>query len=253
MSQHPGPAAGARSGSSSTWSSARPSPGTGSSGPRRWWRAAWACGSPASTSSRPAPPGCRRWSLAARRGRRRRQRRGRRADLRPHQRLAGGRVSGAPVLRAHPGPRRRVGQLRLRPRHRQRHDRHRRPRRAQVQDRPPRGGRDHPVPLRAVLRAPRTSGFLDRVLVPLEVLNLQGRSLGTRRRRPRRAPGLGGRSARACASSTPASPAGSQTHASDGMACLLVTCAERRARAQPAARDRDRASWPRPRSGPHPA
>ena len=52
----------------------------------------------------------------------------------------------------------------------------------------------------------KESGFLDRVLVPLEVLNLQGRSMGTVDddlgvRQVSR-----GRSARPCASSTPASP-----------------------------------------------
>ena len=46
------------------------------------------------------------------------------------------------------------------------------------------------------------------------------------------------RPARACASSTPASPAGTQTHASDGMATLLVTDRGARDGAQPAARDR---------------
>jgi acetyl-CoA acetyltransferase len=71
----------------------------------------------------------------------------------------------------------------------------------------------------------KDSGFLDRVLVPLEVLNLQGRSMGTvdddlgvRR------VSAGGLSAMreldTCVT------AGSQTHASDGMACLLVTTAE---------------------------
>jgi acetyl-CoA acetyltransferase len=72
----------------------------------------------------------------------------------------------------------------------------------------------------------RESGFLDRVLVPLEVLNLQGRSmgvvdddLGVRRVT---AGMLGAmRELDTCVT------AGTQTHASDGMACLLVTTAER--------------------------
>jgi acetyl-CoA acetyltransferase len=71
----------------------------------------------------------------------------------------------------------------------------------------------------------KESGFLDRVLVPLEVLNLQGRSmgiveddLGVRRIS---AGVLGAmRELDTCVT------AGSQTHASDGMACLLVTSPE---------------------------
>ncbi|MFV2072577.1 MAG: thiolase family protein, partial [Thermoanaerobaculales bacterium] len=72
----------------------------------------------------------------------------------------------------------------------------------------------------------KESGFLDRVLVPLEVLNLQGRSMGTvdddvgvRR------VSAGGLSAMreldTCVT------AGAQTHASDGMACLLVATPEK--------------------------
>jgi len=56
----------------------------------------------------------------------------------------------------------------------------------------------------------KDSGFLDRVLVPLEVLNLQGKPMGTID------DDLGVRRV----------TAGSQTHASDGMACLLVTTQE---------------------------
>jgi acetyl-CoA acetyltransferase len=71
----------------------------------------------------------------------------------------------------------------------------------------------------------RDSGFLDRVLVPLEVLNLQGRSMGVVD------DDLGVRrvSAGSLASMRELDTcitAGSQTHASDGMACLLVTTAE---------------------------
>jgi acetyl-CoA acetyltransferase len=72
----------------------------------------------------------------------------------------------------------------------------------------------------------RRSGFLNRVLVPLEVLNLQGRPLGRIdddlgvRRLTRE--GLSAmRELDTCVTG------GTQTHASDGMACLLVTTAER--------------------------
>jgi acetyl-CoA acetyltransferase len=70
------------------------------------------------------------------------------------------------------------------------------------------------------------SGFLDRVLVPLEVLNLQGRSMGVVD------DDLGVRRVSAGSLGTMREldtciTAGSQTHASDGMACLLVTTAER--------------------------
>jgi len=71
----------------------------------------------------------------------------------------------------------------------------------------------------------KESGFLDRVLVPLEVLNLQGRPMGTidddtgvRR------VSVGG--LRAMRELDTCVTAGSQTHASDGMACLLVTTPE---------------------------
>ena len=71
----------------------------------------------------------------------------------------------------------------------------------------------------------KESGFLDRVLVPLEVLNLQGKSMGTIDDdlgvRRVTAGGLGAmRELDTCVT------AGSQTHASDGMACLLVTTQE---------------------------
>ena len=71
----------------------------------------------------------------------------------------------------------------------------------------------------------RDSGFLDRVLVPLEVLNLQGRSMGTVD------DDLGVRRVsegglRAMRELDTCITAGSQTHASDGMACLLVTSPE---------------------------
>jgi acetyl-CoA acetyltransferase len=72
------------------------------------------------------------------------------------------------------------------------------------------------------------SGFLDRVLVPLEVLNVQGRVLG------RIDDDLGVRkisldALRAMRELDTCVTAGSQTHASDGMACLLV-CSEAQAR-----------------------
>jgi acetyl-CoA acetyltransferase len=72
----------------------------------------------------------------------------------------------------------------------------------------------------------KESGFLDRVLVPLEVLNLQGRSMGVVDDdlgvRKVTAGALGAmRELDTCVT------AGTQTHASDGMACLLVTTAEK--------------------------
>jgi len=71
----------------------------------------------------------------------------------------------------------------------------------------------------------KDSGFLDRVLVPLEVLNLQGRSMGVVDDdvgvRRVSAGGL-----RAMRELDTCVTAGSQTHASDGMACLLVTSPE---------------------------
>jgi acetyl-CoA acetyltransferase len=72
----------------------------------------------------------------------------------------------------------------------------------------------------------KDSGFLDRVLVPLEVLNLQGRSmgvvdddLGVRR--------VSAGGLRAMRELDTCVTAGSQTHASDGMACLLVATPEK--------------------------
>jgi acetyl-CoA acetyltransferase len=71
----------------------------------------------------------------------------------------------------------------------------------------------------------KESGFLGRVLVPLEVLNLQGRSMGTvdddfgvRR--------VSAGNLSAMRELDTCITAGSQTHASDGMACLLVTSPE---------------------------
>jgi acetyl-CoA acetyltransferase len=74
----------------------------------------------------------------------------------------------------------------------------------------------------------RRSGFLDRVLVPLEVLNVQGRPLG------RIEDDLGVRevslgSLQAMNELDTCVTAGTQTHASDGMAFLLI-CSEERAR-----------------------
>ncbi len=67
----------------------------------------------------------------------------------------------------------------------------------------------------------RESGFLDRTLVPLEILNLQGRSMGwvdddNGVRRLDAATLRGMRELDTCVT------AGTQTHASDGMACLVV-------------------------------
>ena len=72
----------------------------------------------------------------------------------------------------------------------------------------------------------KASGFLDRVLVPLEVLNLQGRSMGwvdddLGIRQLTLAELQGMRELDTCIT------AGSQTHASDGMATLLVTSKEK--------------------------
>jgi acetyl-CoA acetyltransferase len=74
----------------------------------------------------------------------------------------------------------------------------------------------------------KRSGFLGRVLVPLEVLNVQGRplgriddDLGVREVSLSMLQGM--RELDSCVT------AGTQTHASDGMACLLV-CSEARAR-----------------------
>ena len=133
---------------------------------------------PATTSSRPAPPGCRRCSPRAPRSRR--ASRGGRASL------TFDRTSDSPVgvfperraLPAHRSPRRRVGQLRIRPGDRQGDDRDRRPGRPQVQDRPAGSGRAAPSAATSSTSRPRSRGFLDRVLVPLDVLNLQGRPLG---------------------------------------------------------------------------
>jgi len=72
----------------------------------------------------------------------------------------------------------------------------------------------------------KASGFLDRVLVPLEVLNVQGRFLGSIEDdvgvRKLTMDGLGQmRELDACVTT------GTQTHASDGMAALLVATAEK--------------------------
>ena len=72
----------------------------------------------------------------------------------------------------------------------------------------------------------KASGFLDRVLVPLEVLNLQGRVLGkvdddTGVRRVTLSGLQAMRELDTCVTG------GTQTHASDGMAVLLVTSAEK--------------------------
>jgi acetyl-CoA acetyltransferase len=72
----------------------------------------------------------------------------------------------------------------------------------------------------------KNSGFLDRVLVPLDVLNLQGRLLGRIDDdlgvRPLTLAGL-----RAMRELDTCVTGGTQTHASDGMATLLVTSAGR--------------------------
>jgi len=78
----------------------------------------------------------------------------------------------------------------------------------------------------------KESGFLDRVLVPLAVLNVQGRplgriddDLGVRRLAPAGLRAM--RELDSCVTS------GTQTHASDGMACLLVTSPEKAAELSP--------------------
>lgn len=68
----------------------------------------------------------------------------------------------------------------------------------------------------------KRSGFLDRVLVPLDVLNLQGRSMGVV------SEDVGVReislaTLRAMRELDTCVTSGTQTHAADGMACLLVT------------------------------
>ena len=72
----------------------------------------------------------------------------------------------------------------------------------------------------------KESGFLERVLVPLDVLNLQGRVLGRIDDdigvRPLKLAGL-----RAMRELDTCVTGGTQTHASDGMATLLVTSAEK--------------------------
>ncbi len=72
----------------------------------------------------------------------------------------------------------------------------------------------------------KESGFLDRVLVPLDVLNVQGRPLG------RIDDDLGVRELtlgglRAMRELDTCVTSGTQTHASDGMSCLLVTDKEK--------------------------
>ena len=74
--------------------------------------------------------------------------------------------------------------------------------------------------------ATKASGFLDRILVPLEVLNVQGRHLGTIDedvgvRNIALADLRQMRELDSCVTT------GTQTHASDGMATLLVTTAEK--------------------------
>ena len=72
----------------------------------------------------------------------------------------------------------------------------------------------------------KESGFLDRVLVPLDILNVQGRPLGRVDDdvgvRPLTVDGL-----RAMRELDTCVTSGTQTHASDGMATLLVTNVER--------------------------
>ncbi len=72
----------------------------------------------------------------------------------------------------------------------------------------------------------KESGFLDRILVPLEVLNVQGRFLG------KIDDDVGGRrltldALRQMRELDSCVPTGTQTHASDGMATLLVTNPEK--------------------------
>ncbi len=78
----------------------------------------------------------------------------------------------------------------------------------------------------------RTSGFLDRVLVPLDILNNQGRFLG------RVDDDFGVRKMNldkmhALPEFNTCVTSGTQTHASDGMACLLVTTKEKAAEISP--------------------
>jgi acetyl-CoA acetyltransferase len=78
----------------------------------------------------------------------------------------------------------------------------------------------------------KESGFLDRVLVPLEVLNVQGRFLGRIDDdlgvRPLTMSGL-----RAMHELDDCITGGTQTHAADGMACMLVTNREMAAELSP--------------------
>jgi len=78
----------------------------------------------------------------------------------------------------------------------------------------------------------KESGFLDKVLVPLEVLNVQGRFLGRIDDdfgvRPLTLNGL-----RAMNELDTCVTGGTQTHASDGMACMLVTSEQKAAELSP--------------------
>jgi acetyl-CoA acetyltransferase len=78
----------------------------------------------------------------------------------------------------------------------------------------------------------KESGFLDRVLVPLDILNVQGRFLGRVDDdlgvRPLTINGL-----RAMRELDSCITGGTQTHAADGMACLLVTNREKAAELSP--------------------
>jgi acetyl-CoA acetyltransferase len=80
--------------------------------------------------------------------------------------------------------------------------------------------------------AAKRSGFLDRVLVPLEILNLQGRSMGLVDEdvgvREISLSGL-----RAMRELDTCVTGGTQTHAADGMACLLVTTREKATKISP--------------------
>lgn len=68
----------------------------------------------------------------------------------------------------------------------------------------------------------KESGFLDRILVPLEVLNVSGRPLG-RIDEDRGVRQVSMAALRAQRELDTCVTSGTQTHASDGMACLLVT------------------------------
>lgn len=70
------------------------------------------------------------------------------------------------------------------------------------------------------------SGFLDRVLVPMEVLNVQGKFLG-RIDKDAGVKKLTLNNMRSMNELDDTVTGGTQTHASDGMACLLVTTAEK--------------------------